>query len=276
MSLQLVTGMGGLPKMVLAAEDGAQVEIYLHGGHVASWKPAGEERLFMSRTSEFRAGVAIRGGVPVCFPQFAGFGPLPKHGLVRTLPWTINAVTANSLTLHRTESAATLAAWPHAFTVALTVTLGGPTLSLEFEVTNTGAAPFEFAGALHTYFLVRDVRSTVIEGLSGRRYADRAGGGFVENVQSEKPIAFDGEVDRVCYDAPERVIIREPDRSISVMSRGFPDVVVWNPGPVMGAKMSDLEPDGYLRMVCVEAAAVGKPIVVEPQATWRGAQIVTI
>ena len=276
MSAQLIAGMGDLPKVVITADDGAQAEIYLHGGHVAAWKPAGEERLFMSRTSEFRTGVAIRGGVPVCFPQFAGFGPLHKHGLVRTLPWTIGAVTANALTLHRTESAATLSAWPHAFAVALTVTLGGPTLSLEFEVTNTGAAPFEFAGALHTYFLVRDVRSTVIEGLSGRRYADRAGGGFVEGVQSQDPIAFAGEVDRVYYAAPERVIIRELDRSISVMSRGFPDVVVWNPGPVMGAKMDDLEPDGYLRMVCVEAAAVGQPIVVEPQATWHGAQIVTV
>ncbi len=276
MSIQLVTGTGDLPKLLFTTDDGAQAEIYLHGGHVASWQPAGEERLFMSRTSEFRAGVAIRGGVPVCFPQFAGFGPLPKHGLVRTLPWTIGAVTANSITLHRSESAATLDVWPHAFTVALTVTIGGPTLSLEFEVTNSGAAPLEFAGALHTYFLVRDVRSTVIDGLSGRRYADRAGGGFVEGVQSEKPIAFAGEVDRVYYDAPERVIIREVDRTTTVSSRGFPDVVVWNPGPVMGAKMSDLEPDGYLRMVCVEAAAVGQPIVVEPQATWRGAQIVTV
>lgn len=277
MSTHLMAGAGDLPKVMLTTEDGAQAEIYLHGGHVASWKPAnGEDRLFLSKTSEFRSGAAIRGGVPVCFPQFAGFGPLPKHGFVRTLPWTIRHGGANSIALQLTESAATLKLWPHAFTAVLTVSVGAQSLLLEFEVTNTGEAAFEFTGALHTYFQISDVRSTVIEGLSGRRYADRAGGGFVESVQSASPIAFEGEVDRVYYDAPERVIIREADRTTTVMSRGFPDVVVWNPGPIMGAKMSDLEPDGYRRMVCVEAAVVGKPITVEPQATWRGSQIVMV
>ncbi len=275
MSSELKAGTSDLPKLVLTTEDGAQAEIYLHGGHVTSWKPAGgEERLFLSRTSEFQSGTAIRGGVPVCFPQFATFGPLPKHGFVRTLPWAIRHGGANSIALQLTESAATLKIWPHAFTTVLTVSIGAQSLLLEFEVTNTGDAPFEFTGALHTYFRVSDVRSTVIEGLSGLRYADRAGGGHVEGVQSEAPIAFDGEVDRVYYDAPDRVVIREADRITTVMSRGFPDVVVWNPGPVAGAKMSDLEPEGYRRMVCVEAAVVGKLIVLEPQATWRGSQIV--
>jgi len=277
MSSELKAGTGDLPKLVFVTDDGAQAEVYLHGGHVASWKPAnGEERLFLSNTSEFRSGVAIRGGVPVCFPQFAGFGPLLKHGFVRTLPWSIRHGGANSIALQLSESAATLKLWPHAFTAVLTVSIGAQSLLLEFEVTNTGDAPFEFTGALHTYFLVGDVRSTVIEGLSGRRYADRSGGGFVESVQSEGPIAFEGEVDRVYYSAPERVIIRETDRTTTVMSRGFPDVVVWNPGPIMGAKMADLELDGYRRMVCVEAAVVGKPITVEPQATWRGSQIVMV
>ena len=276
MTMLLTAGEGDLPKLTLITDDGAQAEIYLHGAHVTSWKPAGEERLFLSGTSDFKAGAAIRGGVPICFPQFAELGPLPKHGLVRTLPWTIRHGGVNSLALQVTESAATLKIWPHAFTAVVTVAIGGRNLLLELEVTNTGDTPFEFAGALHTYFLVNDVRSTVVDGLSGRRYTDRVSGDSAERVQPETPIEFPGEVNRVYYDAPERVIIREPDRSISVMSRGFPDVVVWNPGPVGGAQMSDLEPDGYRRMVCVEAAVVGKPIVLEPQATWRGSQIIMV
>jgi glucose-6-phosphate 1-epimerase len=275
MSSELKAGTGDLPKLVLTVEDGAQAEIYLHGGHVTSWKPAGgEERLFLSRTSEFQSGAAIRGGVPVIFPQFAGLGQLPRHGFVRTLPWAIRHGGANSIALQLSESTATLKLWPHAFTTVMTVAIGARNLLLEFEVTNTGDAPFEFTGALHTYFRVNDIQATSIEGLSGRRYADRAGGGHVEGVQPEAPIVFDGEVDRVYYDAPEQVIIREADRVTTVMSRGFPDVVVWNPGPVAGAKMSDLEPDGYRRMVCVEAAVVGKPIKLNPQESWRGSQIV--
>ena len=27
--------------------------------------------------------------MPVCFPQFAERGPLPKHGFVRNLPWRL-------------------------------------------------------------------------------------------------------------------------------------------------------------------------------------------
>jgi glucose-6-phosphate 1-epimerase len=277
MSIQLAVGQGGLPKVTLMTEDGAQAEVYLHGGHVTAWRPAGgEERLFLSRTSEFRSDVAIRGGVPVIFPQFATFGSLPKHGFVRTLPWTIDRVSTNSITLQRSESAATLKLWPHRFTVDLTITIGGPTLTLDLTVSNTGDTPFEFTGALHTYFRVSDIQSTLIDGLSERRYADRTGGGHVESVQSDEPIVFDGEVDRVYFDAPERVIVRETDRATTVTCRGFPDVVVWNPGAAAGAKLSDLERDGYRRMVCVEVAAVGQPIKLQPHESWRGTQSVWV
>src|SRR5688572_25010680 len=89
-----VTGAGGLPKIVVEAPDGARAELYLHGAHVTSWRPAGAggERLFLSAASEFRTDAAIRGGVPVIFPQFAGRGPLPKHGFARTAEWTLVGV----------------------------------------------------------------------------------------------------------------------------------------------------------------------------------------
>ena len=70
-----------------------RLKIYLHGAHVTSWVPAGgDERLFLSQKSEFRPGAAIRGGVPVIFPQFGGLGTLPKHGFARTLPWDLSSL----------------------------------------------------------------------------------------------------------------------------------------------------------------------------------------
>ncbi|HEX6371728.1 MAG TPA: hypothetical protein VF006_22595, partial [Longimicrobium sp.] len=61
-----------LPKLRLSHASGATAEVYLHGAHVASWVPAGgTEALFVSRAATFAPGKAIRGGVPVIFPQFA-------------------------------------------------------------------------------------------------------------------------------------------------------------------------------------------------------------
>src|SRR5512139_4252652 len=86
----IAVAAGGLPKLTLVAPDGARAEVYLYGAHVVSWVPAGgQERLFLSRTSAFRAGAPIRGGVPVVFPQFGALGPLPLHGLVRLMVWEL-------------------------------------------------------------------------------------------------------------------------------------------------------------------------------------------
>ena len=39
--------------------------------------------------------------------------------------------------------------------------------------------------------------------------------------------------------------------------------------------MDDLEPGGFARMLCVEAAAASAPVRLAPGATWRGAQELT-
>ena len=44
----------------------------------------------------------------------------------------------------------------------------------------------------------------------------------------------------------------------------------------LAARLADLDPDGYRRFVCVEAAIFRAPIVLEPYQTWRGGQTLTI
>jgi len=150
------------------------------------------------------------------------------------------------------------------------VTLGGQQLDLTFRVTNTGDAPFSFTCALHTYLRVADAHATVIEGLNGTRYRERQG--HLEEAQSEPELKLSGPVDRVYLDAPAQVIVREPARSTRVLSSGFRDLVVWNPWAERGATLSDLEPDGYRRMVCVEAAVIGAPVQLDPEQSWQGTQ----
>ena len=53
-----------------------------------------------------------------------------------------------------------------------------------------------------------------------------------------------------------------------------------HPGPARGpappGPPPDLEPDAYRRMLCVEAAVARAPVVLAPQATWRGTQTLRV
>lgn len=276
----VLPGVGGLPKVSLTAPDGARAEVYLQGAHLTSWIPAGgEERLFLSRTAEFRAGTALRGGVPVIFPQFSGLGPLPKHGFARVSVWkfagtdTCTSCVAAKFLLR--DSDTTRALWPHAFLAELTVMLGGPWLEIALCVTNTGLGALDFTAALHTYLRVAEACATVVEGLSGVRYRDQAAGGDAERVQPESALTLSGEVDRLYLSAPCTVVVREPNRRVESVMTGFPDVVVWNPWAERGAALPDLEPEGYRHMVCVEAAAAGTPIHLDRDDGWCGSQRLT-
>ena len=65
---------------------------------------------------------------------------------------------------------------PHAFKAVYTVTLHGEKLRTDLRVLNTGDAPFEFTGALHSYFEVLDVGVAKVKGLAGLAYLDKVTG----------------------------------------------------------------------------------------------------
>lgn len=274
------SGPGGLDFVTLVAPDGARAVVCLHGAHVTSWVPAGEDgdRLFLSSRSEFREGTAIRGGVPISFPQFATQGPLPKHGFARLMTWELVSAerddSAAVAMFRLTDSAETRAIWPHTFVAELTVRVDAATISIEFAVTNMGTEPFSFTAALHTYLRVADVREAAVVGLQGTRYRDKTEG-ETEPEDRERELRVDGEMDRVYQNAPRVVELQEGGRALEVASTGFADIVVWNPGAGAAAKLSDMEPDGHLRMLCVEAAAAGSPVHVAPGERWSGSQTLT-
>ena len=264
-------------RLTVRSPDGALAELHRRGAHITSWVPAGgEERLFLSAASEFRDGTAIRGGVPVIFPQFAAEGPLPRHGFARTAEWASAAVgpgsrAAASATFRLTDSPATRAIWPHEFVADLTVAVGGASLRIELAVLNAGHQSFTFSGALHTYLRVDDVRRTFVHGLYGIAYRDPSAPGGTR-IDDAPELGIEGEIDRVYLGAPSRLEVREPHRSLLVESTGFPDAVIWNPGAERAAALADLEPGGWQRMLCVEAAVVGVPVRLAPGERWTGSQ----
>lgn len=269
-------GLKGLPKIRLTAPDGSQAEVYLHGAQVTSWIPAGgSERLFLSRTAEFGSGSAIRGGVPVIFPQFSNLGPLRSHGFARRMDWTLASVkmaAQNTRALFQLASSEeTLRLWPHAFLAELRVTLGGDQLELELTVRNTGEQEFSFTGALHAYLRAGDIRDVILERLGGLAYLDDLAG-RARKMQPEGALAFTGEVDRIYLDAPDQLVVHEKKSTLWIEKSGFPDAVVWNPWEARGAALPDLEPEGYLHMFCIEPAVIARPVVLTPGESWTGVQ----
>ena len=266
-------GNGGLLKAALKAADGAQADIYLHGGHVTSWIPAGgDERLFLSRMSEFSSTSSIRGGVPIIFPQFAAEGPLPRHGFARRMNWELVRVEEGCAELCLRDSEATRAIWPVNFLANLVVTIGGAVLKMEFVVTNTGSQPLSFTGALHTYLRVTNIDRVTLEGLADVTYQDNVLG-RQKFVQMERDLRIQGEMERLYFDVKQPLILSEPPQALSIKMKGFKNVMVWNPGAERSAALPDMLPDDYRHMLCVEAAQVSKAVELAPGETWHGAQI---
>lgn len=275
---EATTGKGDLPKVILQSADGATADICTQGATITSWRPAtdGAERLFLSGRSEFREGAAIRGGIPVIFPQFAMEGSLPRHGLVRSRAWTVARVerddAGNALTsLVFEDTAETRAIWPASFRTSLSARVGGASLEITLTVENTGEDSFAFAAALHTYLRVADVRTAEIHGLNGARYRV-SGDTRTLQVEQTNVIQVTDEIDRVYVNAPPSVLLREQSRAMQIESSGFPDIVLWNPGAERASALEDMEPGGERYMLCVEAAAVQSPIELDAGRTWSGAQ----
>jgi glucose-6-phosphate 1-epimerase len=276
----LTEGEGRQPKVMLFAPDGARAEIYLHGAHVTSWVPVGgDEQLFLSPLSQFSPRTSIRGGVPVIFPQFSGEGPLPKHGFARKQDWQfIDAVVANDGVEARFQvgdDESTRAIWAHKFLTEVKVWVGGTRLQVTLNVTNVDASPFQFTAALHTYFGVKDISDAAVEGLIGSPYLDTVGQ-RVNRLQDEQLLIFTREVDRIYTNAPRQLVLQESNRRLTIKSGGFSDAVVWNPWAELSAALPDMEPDGYRRMLCIEAAVVGRPIELDPGQHWSGYQRIEV
>nr|GMC63366.1 putative glucose-6-phosphate 1-epimerase [Ipomoea batatas] len=78
--------------------------------------------LFVSSKAIFKPPKAIRGGIPICFPQFSNLGPLEQHGFARNRFWTVdkdpppfppNSRAFIDLILKPSED--DLKIWPHRF-----------------------------------------------------------------------------------------------------------------------------------------------------------------
>ena len=254
---------------------GDQATFSLHGAQLLSWIPAGAgEQVYLSPLTPPAAGRAARGGTPVCFPQFADRGPLPKHGLVRTAHWDLVAAASSGTEVaearFEVDPATTAARWEHSYCLVLAARLGPGWLELELQAANAGRSAFDFTAALHTYLAV-EVQAARLHGLQGCEYEDNLAGRRRER-ERDAALAVTGEIDRVYLQVPAVLRLQAGASERRVVQQGFTDTVVWNPGPAKAAQLGDLPPADWLRMLCIEAAVVGRPVHLPPGKTWRGLQ----
>jgi glucose-6-phosphate 1-epimerase len=260
--VKVCEGHGGLPRVQITSAFG-EGEVYLHGAHVTSWKPAGnDEVLFVSSKSQWQEGQAIRGGIPICFPWFrakAGDAHAPAHGFARTRSWQLESIierekgVAVSMVTHSDEQSRRW--WPGEFRLTHRVTFG-PELKLELICRNTGTTPLRFEEALHTYNRVADVEQVHLQGLDTVRFLDNT------NANQEKiqigDVAIASQTDSAYVNTESAVDLLDPKmrRRIRLQKEDSLNTVVWNPWREGAAGLRDLGDGEWKQFLCVEASNI--------------------
>lgn len=263
--------------LTLKSPCGARAEVAHWGGQLLSWVPAGgAERLYSSPASNASPGKALRGGVPVIFPQFADLGPGPRHGIARTRAWQViqhETGRDDALATLRLESdGETLALWPHRFALELTVRIQRAVLEMELSVENLDTAPMQFQAALHSYWRVADAGRVVIDGLQDRPYRDAATG--AKGVQHSRRLELltGRAIDRLVSGPGGPLVLTELDsgRALLLEPEGFENAVIWNPGPEH--QLPDLPRQDWQHFLCLEAGQIQEPVTLLQGESWLARQ----
>ncbi|KAL2904579.1 putative glucose-6-phosphate 1-epimerase, partial [Bienertia sinuspersici] len=302
MPMNVIHDADGLPRVMLSEPMGSTAEVLLYGGQVVSWKnDRREELLFMSSKAICKPPKAVRGGIPICFPQFGNFGSLERHGIARNRMWSLDktpaplspATNQSTVDLILRSSEDELKIWSQSFELRLRISLSPGKLTLIPRVRNTDSKSFSFMFALRNYLSISDIRikKTVdisllkgymihslcsevrIEGLETLDYLDNSINRERYTEQADA-ITFDGEVDRVYLKTPSKIAVidHEKKRTFVLRKDGMPDAAVWNPWDKKTKAIPDLGDEDYKSMLCVDSAAVESQIVLKPSEEWKGYQ----
>lgn len=268
-------------KIVRVIHDKATAGIALHGGHVVSYQPAGQQDLiWMSDKAIFDGKAALRGGIPVCWPWFGRIAA-PAHGFARTSEWELVEHRENDngviveLALFPTEEMHDI--WPNMFDARLLVEVGDE-LKVTLKVTNIDDHEWTFSGALHTYLNVGDILQAETTGMGGE-YIDS----LLENqvCQGGDTLVLTDTIDRV-YTKPEAQIKVEDkvlNRTLTIENSGHNSAVLWNPWSQGAQGMTDMADDGYKTMLCVEstvhAPSIQQGITLQPDQSYELSTVIS-
>jgi len=96
------------------------------------------------------------------------------------------------------------------------------------------------------------------------------------DTQQEELLRIDRELDRFFFGVTGPVEVRGEGCSIRVRQDSFADVVVWNPWIELARRLADLPDEGYRYFVCIESAALERPVCLVPGEEWLASQHLSV
>jgi glucose-6-phosphate 1-epimerase len=259
-------------KKLVITREGAEVEVYLFGATVTKFKTSsGKEAIWLSTCAKLDGTKAIRGGIPLVFPQFGQpITEMAQHGFARNNIWTVKEKTDKGVVLTLDNKVATHDAWKYEYELTFTIEVGSDSLDTTLSIKNPTAEAFTFQCLQHTYLDVKDIAKTTISGLNGGRFLDKASADPAAMVIStDSEMTIDKFTDRVFVGGNlgdgKKSVVSVKGEGISFVVEGeatldsttIPsDVVVWNPWDEKAKGMADFDDEGYKKMLCIEPGLV--------------------
>jgi len=131
------------------------------GALVAGLEVSGRRVLYLDPTTVDSPTGAIRGGIPLLFP-FAGElangrllatgTEVPRHGFARRKPWTVTALTSESISMALAPDSETRSQFPIDWEATYIVEARSRGVSIMLEVRNTDSGELPLAPGWHPYF----------------------------------------------------------------------------------------------------------------------------
>lgn len=228
--------------------------------------------MFVSRDAIQDGSKAIRGGIPLVFPQFGQPDPaMPQHGFLRTNFWSFDENSAYdneaeagvrySLRLedvHNSRGGPWDENTKFDCKCVYSIKISGSKMTTTLEILNTGGESFAFQTLQHTYLKVegrsaQDPNQCFVEGLDRYSVSDKITN--QEYVWESKPVTIPDNVDRV-YTPPtgiedmDVVVGIGEGKILRVTACGTLNgistpvsCVVWNPYKEKAAAMGDFGND---------------------------------
>ena len=233
-----------------------QAKIALQGAHIFEFKIENDALLWLSDESKFEQGVAIRGGIPICWPRFGNRDrSLPQHGFARTSLFDLIEVKeinedTTKVHLQLKSDKQSRKIWDCEFILDIVLTLGD-SLGIIMTTTNRDTKEFLITQAFHTYFQLQNIEETVIEGLEGIKFLDT----LHDKESSENEVLkITAETDRIYSGVKEDIFLKTAKRTVVIHTENSNSAIVWNPWLEKCSKMSAIRPEAYKEFVCIESA----------------------